>query len=80
MKKDLFLICVRELGHALGLYHNSTDKDSVMAPFYKHAFSVENKHEILEESDNVLIQEMYGEGRSASLRAISNSAKSKSDA
>jgi len=48
-----------------------------MTPFYKHGFSIGNKHEILEESDKKLIKEMYGGARSVEVRAIYNSIKAK---
>lgn len=52
-----------ELGHALGIFQ-SKEKDSVMAHFYKHVFSIEYKHEILGEKDKALIQQLYGKPKS----------------
>jgi len=58
-KYNLFSVATHELGHALGLYY-SDESDLVMAPFDKDGFSTENKHEIISESDKVLIQTLYG--------------------
>jgi len=51
-----FSVATHEIGYSLGIFH-SNQADSVMAPFYKHGFSSENKHELLGESDIHLIQE-----------------------
>ena len=78
-KYTLFSVAVHEIGHELGLYH-CNEKDSVMAPFQKHGFSTENKHEILSESYKALIQQMYGkptEGLTVEVKAVFNSKKAK---
>jgi len=59
-KYNLFSVAVHELGHCIGLFHNTEDKDSVMQPICKPGFSVENKNKILSESDIKTVQEMYG--------------------
>jgi len=46
-KFSLFSVAVYEIGHCIGLFHNSVDKGSVMQPIYKPGFNVENRHEIL---------------------------------
>ena len=68
-KYNLFSVAVNELGHALGLYHNTEDKDSVMQPIYKPGFS----NKILSESDIKTVQEMYGTARNVIVTAIFNS-------
>jgi len=44
---NLFSVAVHEIGHCIGLFHNTEDKDSVMQPIYEPGFSVENKNKIL---------------------------------
>jgi len=66
-------VAVHELGHALGLYHNTEDKDSIMQPIYKPGFS----NRILSESDIKTIQEMYGAARNVIVTAIFNSKQAK---
>jgi len=75
-KYNLFSVAFHELGHALGIFH-STEKDSVMAPFYKHRFSTKNIHEMLGESDKKLIQQMYGKPQTVEMRAVLNTKKAK---
>jgi len=48
-----------------------------MTPFYKHDFSVENRHEILGETDKKLTQEMYCNSKSVEVRAVFNTKKAK---
>jgi len=55
-KYNLFTVAVHEIGHCIGLFHNTGDKESVMQPIYKPRFSVENKNKILSESDKQTIQ------------------------
>jgi len=50
-KFNLFSVAVHEIGHCIGLFHNTEDKDSIVQPIYKPGFSVENSHEILSVSD-----------------------------
>jgi len=57
-KFNLFSVAVHEIGNCIGLFHNTEDKDSVMQPIYKPGFSVENKNNILSESDIETVQEM----------------------
>jgi len=65
----------------LGIFH-SNEKDSVMTPCFKHGFSPDYKHEILDGSNNALIQQMYGKPKSVEVRTevkavfISKKAKS----
>jgi len=61
----------------IGLFHNTEDKDSIMRPIYKPGFSVENKNEILSESDIKTVQEMYGAAKHVIVAAIFNSNKAK---
>ena len=42
-KYNLFSVAVHEIGHCIGLFHNTEEKDSVMQPIYKPELSVENK-------------------------------------
>jgi len=72
-KYNLFSVAVHELGHALGLYHNTEDKDSVMQPIYKTRLS----NKILSESDIKTIQEMYGAPKNVVVTAIFNSKQAK---
>jgi len=76
-KFNLFSIAVHEIGHCIGLFHNSVDKDSVMQPIYKPGFSAENKNEILSEYDIKTVQEMYGTAKHVIVTAIFNSKKAK---
>ena len=55
-KYNLFSVAVHEIGHCVGLFHNTEDKDSIMQPIYKPGFSVENKNKILSESDIKTVQ------------------------
>jgi len=48
-----------------------------MQPIYKSGFSVENKNEILSESDIKTVQEMYGAAKNVKVTAIFNSKKAK---
>ena len=48
-----------------------------MRPIYKPGFSVENKNEILSESDIKTVQEMYGAAKHVIVAAIFNSNKAK---
>ena len=66
-------MAVHELGHALGLYHNTEDKYSIMQPIYKPGFS----NKILSEADIKTVQEMYGEARNGFVTAIFNSKQAK---
>ena len=50
-KFNLFSVAVHENGHYIGLFHNTEDKDSIMRPIYQPGFSVENKKNILSESE-----------------------------
>ena len=70
-------MAVHKLGHALGLYHNTEDKDRFMQPIYKPRFSAENKNKIISEPDIKTIQEMYGAARNVIVTAIVNSNKAK---
>jgi len=76
-KYNLFPVAVHIIGHCIGLFHNSVDKDSVMQPIFKPGFSVENLHEILSESDIKTVQEMYGAAKNVIVTAIFNSNKAK---
>jgi len=75
-KYNIFSVALHELGHNFGIFH-SNEKDSVMTPFYKHGFSIENKYEIPGESDKALIQQMYGKTKRMEARAVFNSKKEK---
>jgi len=48
-----------------------------MAPFHKHGYSTENKHEILSERDIKLIQQMYNKPETIQVRAVYNSTRAK---
>ena len=72
-KYNLYSVAVHELGHALGLYHNTEDKDSIMQPIYKPGFS----NKILSESDIKTVQKMYGAAKHVIVTAIFNSNKAK---
>jgi len=72
-KYNLFSVAVHELGHALGLYHNTEDKDSIMQPIYKSGFS----NKILSDSDIKTIQQMYGIARNVIVTAILTLSKQK---
>jgi len=76
-KDNLFSGAVHEIGHCIGLFHNTEDKDSIMQPIYKPGFSIENKNKILSESDIKTVQEMYGTAKHVIVTAIFNSNKAK---
>jgi len=76
-KFNLFSVTVHDIGHCIGLFHNTEDKDSVMQPIYNPGFSVENKNNILSESDIKTVKEMYGSVKHAIVTAIFNSNKAK---
>ena len=76
-KFNLFSVAVHEIGHCIGLFHNSEDKDSIMQPIYKPGFSVENKNKILSESDKQTVQEMYGAAKNVIVTAILTLTKQK---
>jgi len=76
-KFNLFSVAVLEIGHCIGLFHNTENKDSVMQPIYKPGFSVENKNNRLSESDIKTVQEMYGAAKHVIVTAIFNSNKAK---
>jgi len=76
-KFNLFSVVVHEIGHCIGLFHNTEDKDSIMQPIYKPGFSAENKNNILSESDKQTVQEMYGAAKHVIVTAIFNSNKAK---
>ena len=59
-KFNLFSVAVHQIGHCVGLFHNTEDKDSIMRPIYQPGFSVENKNNSLSESDIKTVREMYG--------------------
>jgi len=42
-KFNLFSVAVHEIGHCIGLFHNTEDKDSVMQPIYEPGFSAKTK-------------------------------------
>ena len=42
-KFNFFSVAVHEIGHWIGLFHNTEDQDSIMHPIYKPGFSVEKK-------------------------------------
>ena len=48
-----------------------------MQPIYKPGFSVENKNNIVSESDKQTVQEMYGAAKHVIVTAIFNSNKAK---
>jgi len=74
---NLFSVAVYEIGHSIGLFHNTEDKDSVMQPIYKPGFSFKNKKKILSESDIKTVQEMYGAAKNVIVTAIFNSRQGK---
>ena len=76
-KFNLFSVAVHKIGHCIGLFHNTEDKDSIMRPIYQPGFSVENKNNILSESDIQTVQEMYGIAKHVIVTAIFNSNKAK---
>jgi len=76
-KYNLFSVAVHEIGHCIGLFHNTEGKDSVMQPICKPGFSVENKNKILSESDIKTVQEMYGAAKTVIATAIFNRKKAK---
>jgi len=73
----LFSVTVYEIGHCIGLFHNTEGKDSVIQPIYKPGFSVENKNNKLSESDIQTVQEMYGAAKHVVVTIIFNSNKAK---
>ena len=76
-KYNSFSAAVHEIGHCIGLFHNTEDEDSIIQPIYKPGFSVENKNKILSESDIKTVQEMYGAAKHVIVTAIFNSNKAK---
>jgi len=76
-KFNLFSVAVHEIGHCIGLFHNTEDEDSSMQPIYKSGFSVENKNKILSESDIKTVQEMYGAAKHVLLRQFLTLTKQK---
>jgi len=74
-KFNLFSVAVHEIGHCIGLFHNTEDKNSIMQPIYQPGFSVENKNNILSESDIQTVQEMYGIAKHVIVTVIFNSNK-----
>ena len=76
-KLNLFSVAVHEIGHCIGLFHNTEDKDSIMQPIYNPGFSVENNNNILSESDIKTVREMYGAAKHIIVTAIFNSNKAK---
>ena len=70
-KFNLFSVDVHEIGHCIGPFHNTEDKDSNI--IYKPGFSVENKNNILSESDIKTVHEMYGAAKHVIVTAIFNS-------
>jgi len=72
-KCNLFSIAVHEIDHCIGLFHNTEDKDSIVQTIYKPGFSIENKNNILSESDIQTVQEMYGATKHVIVTAIFNS-------
>ena len=76
-KFNLFSVAVHEISHCIGLFHNTEDKDSIIIPIYKPGFSVENKNNILSESDIKTVPEMYGAAKHVIVMAIFNSNKAK---
>jgi len=76
-KFNLFSVAVHEIGHCIGLFHNTENKDRIMRTIYKPGFSVNNKNKILSESDIKTVQEMYGAAKHVIVTAIFNSNKAK---
>jgi len=76
-KFNLFSVTVHEIGRCIGLFHNTEDKDSIMRPIYQTGFSIENKNNILSESDIQTVQEMYGAAKHVIVTAFFNSNKAK---
>jgi len=76
-KFNLFSVAVHKIGHCIGLFHNTEDKDSIMQPIYQPEFSVENKNNILSESDIKTVRERYGAAKHVIVTAIFNSNKAK---
>jgi len=76
-KFNLFSVTVHEIGHCIGLFHNTKDKNSIMQPIYQPVFSIENKNNILSESDIQTVQEMYGIAKRVIVTVIFNSNKPK---
>jgi len=76
-KFNLFSVAVHEIGHCIGLFHNTEDEDSIMRSIYKPGFSVENKNNILSDSDIKTVKEMYGTANHVIVTAIFSSNKAK---
>jgi len=76
-KYNLFSVAVHEIGHCIGLFHNTEDKDSIMHPIYKPGFSGENKNKIHSESEIKTVQGMYGAAKNGIVTAIFHSNKAK---
>ena len=56
---DLFYVAVHELGHALGLDHDTVDEDSIMYESYK-SINTKNFDELFTHGDRRKIQKLYG--------------------
>jgi len=76
-KFNLVSVAVHEIGHCIGLFHNTEDEDSIMQSICKPGFNVENKDNILSESDIKTVQEMYCAAKDVIVTAIFNSNKAK---
>ena len=76
-KFNLFSVAVHEIGHYIGLFHSTEDNDGIMHQIYKPGFSVENKNNLLSESDMKTVKEMYGVSKHVIVTAIFNSNKAK---
>jgi len=76
-KFNLFSVAVHKIGQCIGLFHNTEDKYSILHPIYKPGFSVENKNNILSESDIKTVLEMYGTVKHVVVMAIFTSNKAK---